>query len=104
MFETNRIEYKRELNADVDIEKEVIALFHYSEGGMVYIGIDKHGNVKGLSDIDMLKVKDHIKNNISPSAMGLFDVLAEERNGMNIIKNIVASGTEKPSNDANILR
>lgn len=32
MPETNRIEYKREFNADVDIEKEVIAFLNYHEG------------------------------------------------------------------------
>ena len=44
----------------------------------------------------MLKIKDRIKNNISPSAMGLFDVIAEENNGKTIIKVILASGSEKP--------
>lgn len=38
MSETNRIEYKRELNSDVDIEKEVIAFLNYQEGGLIYIG------------------------------------------------------------------
>ena len=28
MTETNRIEYKRELTSDLDIEKEVVTLFH----------------------------------------------------------------------------
>ena len=28
MSETNRIEYKRELTPELDIEKEVVALFH----------------------------------------------------------------------------
>ena len=34
MSETNRKEYKRELNADVDVEKEVIAFLNYPEGGL----------------------------------------------------------------------
>ncbi len=77
--ETNRIEYKLALAPDLDIEKEVIAFLNYQEGGLIYIGIDKHGDVVGVSDIDadMLKIKDRIKNNISPSAMGLFDVVEE---------------------------
>ncbi len=77
--ETNRIEYKLALTPDLDIEKEVIAFLNYQEGGLIYIGIDKHGDVVGVSDIDadMLKIKDRIKNNISPSAMGLFDVAEE---------------------------
>ncbi len=28
MSETNRIEYKREVTSELDIEKEVVALFH----------------------------------------------------------------------------
>ena len=98
MSETNRIEFKRELNTDVDIEKEVVAFLNYHEGGLIYIGIDKQGKVYGVSDIDgdMLKIKDRIKNNISPSAMGLFDIVAENREGNEIIKIIVAGGTEKP--------
>ena len=98
MPETNRIEYKRELHVDVDIEKEVIAFLNYYEGGVIYIGIDKTGNVIGIADADgdALKIKDRIKNNISPSAMGLFDVVVEEREGKEIVKITVASGSEKP--------
>lgn len=98
MSETNRIEYKRELNTDVDIEKEVIAFLNYHEGGLIYIGIDKHGKVLGVSDIDsdMLKIKDRIKNNISPSAMGLFDIVVENIEDKELIKIIVAGSTEKP--------
>ena len=98
MSETNRMEYKRELNTDVDIEKEVIAFLNYYEGGIIYIGIDKTGEIIGVSDADSdtLKIKDRIKNNISPSAMGLFDVVVEEREGRELIKITVASGSEKP--------
>ena len=63
MSETNRIEFKREFNSDVDIEKEVIAFLNYHEGGIIYIGIDQHGKVVGGSELDsnMLKIKDRIK-------------------------------------------
>ncbi|MDP8052753.1 ATP-binding protein [Pasteurella atlantica] len=96
--ETNRIEYKEKLTQDLNIEKEVIAFLNYREGGVIYIGIDKNGNTVGVADIDgdMLKIKERIKNNIRPSAMGLFDVVAEEREQKSIIKIIVASGSEKP--------
>ena len=40
MTETNRIEFKRELTRDLDIEREVVAFLNYHEGGVVYIGID----------------------------------------------------------------
>lgn len=96
MPETNRIEYKRELSDG--LEKEIIAFLNYREGGILYIGIDKNENVYGLvdSDGDQLKVKDRLKNNIRPSALGLFDIVSEERNGKGILKIIVASGPEKP--------
>lgn len=48
------------------------------------------------ADSDMLKIKDRIKNNIAPSAMGLFDVVTEEREGQRIVRISVASGSEKP--------
>jgi hypothetical protein len=35
MSETNRIEYKQELSAKLDIEKEVIAFLNYHEGGII---------------------------------------------------------------------
>ena len=98
MAETNRIEYKQELTPDVDIEKEVVAFLNYKEGGFIYIGIDRDGKTVGVDDIDgcMLKLKDRIKNNVSPSAMGLFDIATEQRDGLSIIKLTVASGIEKP--------
>lgn len=98
MSETNRIEYKRELTKDLDIEKEVIAFLNYHEGGIIYIGIDKDGLVTGVEDVDsdMLKIKDRLKNNIQPSCLGLFDVRAERRGERPLIKVIIASGPEKP--------
>lgn len=76
MIETNRIEFKRELTPDLDLEKEVVAFLNYHEGGMIYIGIDDDGLPVGVKDIDvdMLKIKDRIRTGISPSPMGLFDV------------------------------
>ncbi len=98
MSETNRIEYKQELTPELDIEKEVIAFLNYKEGGYIYIGIDKTGAIIGVDDADscMLKLKDRIKHNVSPSAMGLFDIAEEKREGRSIIKITVASGIEKP--------
>ena len=98
MSETNRIEYKREFTSELDIEKEVVAFLNYKEGGYIYIGIDKDGSTVGVSDVDdcMLRLKDRIKHNISPSAMGLFDIAEEQRDGRSIIKVTVASGIEKP--------
>ena len=98
MKETNRIEYKRELTSELDIEKEVVAFLNYKEGGYIYIGIDKDGNAVGVENADdcILKIKDRIKHNVSPSAMGLFDMSVEKIDGKDVVKIIVASGIEKP--------
>ena len=94
--ETNRIEYKQQLTDD--LEKEATAFLNYHEGGIMYIGIDKTGKAIGVSDMDsdMLKIKDHLKNNIMPSCMGLFDVAVEKIESKDVIKITFASGTEKP--------
>lgn len=52
MTETNRIEYKRELTPELDIEKEVVAFLNYKKGGYIYIGIDKDGSTVGVNDVD----------------------------------------------------
>ena len=94
--ETNRIEYKQQLTDD--LEKEAVAFLNYSEGGIIYIGIDNKGNVINISDIDgdMLKIKNRLKNNIMPSCMGLFDVAVENIDSKDVIKITFASGSEKP--------
>jgi len=96
MTETNRIENKQILTDD--LEKEVVAFLNYRYGGFIYIGINKAGKTIGVDKPDelQLKIKDRLKNNILPSCMGLFDVVIEERESKQIIKIIVASGSEKP--------
>lgn len=75
-----------------------MAFLNYPEGGFIYIGIDKNGEALGVDNIDNLQltIKDRIKNNILPSAMGLFDIIPEKIDGKDILKVIVASGSEKP--------
>ncbi len=95
-LETNRIENKELLNED--FEKEVIAFLNYKEGGIIYVGINKKGQVVGIQDVDLtqLQIKDRIKNNIQPSTLGLFDVTVETMENKAVIKIIISSGTEKP--------
>ena len=98
MIESNRIEFKRELTRELDLEKEVIAFLNYREGGIIYIGVDDNGNPVGVKDIDsdMLTVKNRIRDSIMPTPMGLFDVTVERIDEIPVIKVFVASGTEKP--------
>ena len=95
-IETNRIENKEQLNDD--FEQEVIAFLNYREGGVIYIGIGKNGEVVRVDNLDLiqLQIKDRIKNNIQPSTLGLFDVIVEKIDDKDVIKVIISSGTEKP--------
>lgn len=95
-IETNRIENKEQLNED--FEQEVIAFLNYKEGGIIYVGINKNGQVVGVDNTDLtqLQIKDRIKNNIQPSTLGLFDVTVETIENKEVIKVIISSGTEKP--------
>ena len=94
--ETNRFENKEQLNEE--FEQEVIAFLNYKEGGIIYVGIDKNGQVVGVENTDLtqLQIKDRIKNNIQPSTLGLFDVTVETIENKEVIKVIISSGTEKP--------
>ena len=96
MVESNRLEYKRELTDG--FEREAIAFLNYRDGGVIYIGIDGDGSVVGVTNCDavQLAIKDRLKNNILPSCLGLFDVIHEVREGKDIIKVTLASGSEKP--------
>ncbi|RLD41387.1 MAG: transcriptional regulator, partial [Bacteroidetes bacterium] len=96
MTESNRIEYKLQLTDN--LEKEVIAFINSKGGGIIYIGVDDKGSTIGIEDSDalQLKIKDRLKHNIKPSCLGLFEVINEVHDGKDIIKIIIASGSEKP--------
>ena len=96
MNESHRVEYKQTLTDG--LEKEVVAFLNSNEGGSIYLGINNDGNVIGLPNPDdtQLKIKDKLKHNISPSCLGLFEVILEKQEDKNIIKIIVASGRETP--------
>lgn len=64
--ESNRIEFKAELNDK--LEKEIVAFLNNREGGILYIGVDDGGHPLKDQNIDstQLKIADRIKNNILP--------------------------------------
>lgn len=94
--ETNRIEHKQALTEG--LEKEVVAFLNSNHGGIIYIGIDKLGQTVGVNNVDevQLKIKDRLKHNITPSCLGLFEIISEQQQGKAIIKLVVASGRERP--------
>ncbi|MBX7065461.1 MAG: putative DNA binding domain-containing protein [Saprospiraceae bacterium] len=76
----------------------MVAFLNYAGGGIIYLGIDNNGNTIGISEPDetQLQIKDRLKNNITPSCLGLFDVVKKQKEDKDIIKLIVASGQERP--------
>jgi len=96
LTETDRMEYKRRVTED--IERTVIGFLNTS-GGELHIGMDPDGSVFGIDNYDeeIRKFTNRMRNNISPSVLGLFS--ASPRMGKNgkvyFIINI-ASGYEKP--------
>jgi len=66
----------------------VVGFLNYHEGGEIYIGIDDNGKIFGVEDSDDMqkRIVDRIKNNIYPSTMGLFDVVAVKMDCKDIVK------------------
>lgn len=75
-----------------------MAFLNNQEGGILYIGIDGNGQPVENPEIDatQLKIADRIRNNVLPSTLGLFDIVTENIEGVDVIKIIVSSGLEKP--------
>lgn len=72
-LEDSRNEFKEVLNDK--LEKEVVSFLN-SNGGNLYLGVGDSGEIIGINgNIDdlQLKIKDRIKNNISPATVGLFE-------------------------------
>jgi len=96
MKETNRIEFKRELNDR--FERAVVSFLNYSGGGEILIGMDDNGVALGVKDVDevQLKIVDRIRNNIRPQTLGLFDVVHTQIDGKDIVRVIVSCGQQRP--------
>lgn len=94
--ESNITELKAALNDK--LEREVVAFLNYREGGDIYIGVNDDGSPAVLENVDgiMLAIGDRIRNNVQPSALGLYDIVREKYQGETIIHVIISSGPEKP--------
>ncbi|MDR0518770.1 MAG: putative DNA binding domain-containing protein [Clostridiales Family XIII bacterium] len=96
--ESNRLEYKRELDKSDKLEKAAVSFLNYNGGGEILVGVADDGTVVGISDSDgdQRKIADRLSNNIRPKILGLFDVVAEKIDGKDVIRIAVSSGTQKP--------
>lgn len=91
-YESERTEYKSHLVDD--IYKEVIA-FANTDGGVIYIGIDDHGNVTGIDNVDetYTRLTNGIRDAIVPDVtMFVRYVLQESK----VIQIEVGEGSYKP--------
>ena len=96
MFENEMIEFKEKLNEK--FEREVVAFLNTTHGGSIYIGIADDGTVLGVEGIDskQREIKDRIKNNISPSTIGLFEIATPVIKKKDCIQVIVSGGNQRP--------
>lgn len=93
--EDEKTELKRILNDA--FEKEVDAFLN-TLGGQILIGIEDDGTVCGVENADQvaLSIADRIRNNILPSAMGLFTVEIRQEEMRSYLVVTVAGGLERP--------
>lgn len=80
-----------------DIKKEVIA-FANTEGGVLYVGIQKDGSVVGIDNADevMLQIAGSLKDSIKPDVMPFVKIHTIQKEGKNIVEVVVEVGTGRP--------
>ena len=96
LTETENREYKQQITKD--IERSVIGFLNSDAGGEICIGIDADGTVYGVKNYDeeSRKLSDMIRNNISPSALGLYSITPKMRNDRPYLHVTIAVGPERP--------
>ena len=94
-FEDIDLEFKEVYVSD--IKKEIIA-FANTEGGALYIGIQKDGTVVGVDNVDevMLQVASSLKDSIKPDIMPFVQIRAVHKDGKDVVEIIVEVGTSRP--------
>ena len=92
IFETENIEFKSQITDE--LYKEVIA-FANTNGGIIYIGIDDHGNAVGIDDIDetYTRITNGICDAIMPDVTMFIKYTLQDNK---VIKISVGEGSYKP--------
>ena len=93
--ESYTVELKREINAD--FKKEIIA-FANSDGGEIYVGVDRNGTVTGVSDAEKMieQIGNMIRDGIKPDLAAHTSMELITANGKAIIKVTVQRGVKRP--------
>lgn len=91
-FESENIEFKSQVTED--LYKEVIA-FANTDGGIIYIGIDDNGNVKGIDNIDenYTRITNGIRDSIMPDVTMFVRYTLQDNN---VVKITIGEGSYKP--------
>jgi len=93
--ESYTVELKQEINAD--FKKEIIA-FANSEGGEIFVGIDRHGGVVGVTDAEkvMEQIGSMIRDGIKPDLSAYTSISAVNESDKTVIRVNVLRGTKRP--------
>ncbi|MCC8073873.1 MAG: putative DNA binding domain-containing protein [Clostridiales bacterium] len=93
--ESNTVELKEIINND--FKKEIIA-FANTDGGEIYVGINKYGEIVGINDTDteMQKIGNMIRNGIKPDLTNYTTIEEISIDGKSIIKVTVLTGQKRP--------
>jgi ATP-dependent DNA helicase RecG len=91
-FETENIEFKSQFTED--IYKEIIA-FANTEGGVIYIGIDNDGNIKGIDNVDetYTRITNGIRDAILPDVTMFVKYTIQDSK---VVRISVGEGSYKP--------
>lgn len=93
--ESYTVELKQEVNAD--FKKEIIA-FANSEGGEIFVGVDRGGSVVGVADAEkvMEQIGNMIRDGIKPDLSAYTSISAVSEGDKTIIRVNVLRGTKRP--------
>ncbi len=93
--ESYTVELKQEVNAD--FKKEIIA-FANSDGGEIFVGVDRNGGAAGVTDAEkvMEQIGNMIRDGIKPDLSAYTSISALNENGRTVIRVNVLRGTKRP--------
>ena len=94
-MESKTVEYKREF---ADAIKYAVTAFANTDGGKIYIGIEDHGNICGVDDVDMtlLRTANMIRDAIRPDVTMFVECSVSDMDGKQIVEISVLRGTARP--------
>ena len=93
--ESYTVELKQEINAD--FKKEIIA-FANSEGGEIFVGVDRGGNAVGVANAEqaMEQIGNMIRDGIKPDLSAYTSISSTKAADKTIIKVTVLRGAKRP--------